>query len=180
MSLDVGRRCAVCPAIDFLPVLCSCNRYFCKDHIQSHFCQNQPSDQTQSFGKRELCALTNCDNHCIYTCTSCRSSYCVEHRHADSHNCLSAQAKKTTTTTTKTVAKKAVSKPPPKVPTNPAKLAQYRKLQLMKMRHHAVPLDLKEKNLPIDQRHHFKVLMPDNAEKVFWAPKVSSFTPSYV
>jgi hypothetical protein len=64
-------------------------------------------------------------------------------------------------------------KKPVKEPTDPAKLTAYRKVQIMKMRHKAVPLDSKDKSAspPLDQRLHLKVQHNDQ-EKVFWVRKV--------
>lgn len=62
----------------------------------------------------------------------------------------------------------------PKIPTDPVKLAQLRKIELMKMRHRAVPLDPKDKLAALlqDDRLHIKVASDDNTEKVFWVRKV--------
>lgn len=61
-----------------------------------------------------------------------------------------------------------------KIPTDPVKLAQYKKIQLMKMRHRAVPADPKEKlSLPVSERLHIKIPANDDGEdKVFWVKKV--------
>jgi len=56
-----------------------------------------------------------------------------------------------------------------KPPTDPAKLAQWRKLEVMKMRHKASPGDPKDKNssIPPDQRLHVKLFVEDT-EHIFW------------
>jgi hypothetical protein len=58
-------------------------------------------------------------------------------------------------------------------PTDPAKLAQWRKLEVMKMRHKASPGDPKDKNssLPPDQRLHIKLFAGDT-EHIFWFRRV--------
>jgi hypothetical protein len=60
-----------------------------------------------------------------------------------------------------------------KVPTDPVKLAQYKKLELMKMRHKAVPADVKDKtsSVPADQRLTVNVRY-GQSQKVFWLRKV--------
>jgi hypothetical protein len=68
---------------------------------------------------------------------------------------------------------------PRKVPTDPKKLAQFLKVELMKMRHRAVPADPKDKpgSIGIDQRLHVKVHCKGDhepVEKIFWFRKVAS------
>lgn len=61
-----------------------------------------------------------------------------------------------------------------KIPSNPVKLAQYRKVELMKMRHRAVPGDPKDKtsSTPLDQRLHIRLKVDPTTEKVLWFRKV--------
>ena len=70
-----------------------------------------------------------------------------------------------------------VSLPSQRTPTNPKKIAQFQKVQLMKMRHHAEPGDLKDsaRSVPLNQRLHVTVKTHDNPvqEKTFWFHKVS-------
>ncbi|KAJ3567121.1 hypothetical protein NP233_g6567 [Leucocoprinus birnbaumii] len=68
--------------------------------------------------------------------------------------------------------KKPVIRKTTKLPTDPAKLAAHRKVEVMKMRHKAVPLDPKDKSAspPLDQRLHVKVAFGEH-EKVFWIRK---------
>lgn len=63
---------------------------------------------------------------------------------------------------------------PAKVPTDPIKLAQYQKLELMKLRHRAVPGDSKDEqtSVPSDQRIHVKVIGESKTERFFWFRKV--------
>jgi hypothetical protein len=77
---------------------------------------------------------------------------------------------------------KPVNGPPRKVPTDPKKLAQFQKVELMKMRHRAVPADPKDKpgSIGIDQRLHVKVRYKGDremVEKIFWFRKVASVPP---
>lgn len=60
-----------------------------------------------------------------------------------------------------------------KLPTNPAKLATHHRVEVMKMRHKAMPLDAKDKvtPVPLDQRLHIKV-QHDDKVNVFWVRKV--------
>jgi rRNA processing protein Krr1/Pno1 len=62
-----------------------------------------------------------------------------------------------------------------KIPTDPAKLAVYRKVEVMKMRHKAIALDPKDKSASpsLDQRVHIKVQY-DEQSKAFWVRKVRS------
>lgn len=61
-----------------------------------------------------------------------------------------------------------------KVPTDPVKLAQYRKVELMKMRHKAAPGDAKDKSTspPQDQRINIQLDIDEPLRKVFWFRKV--------
>jgi hypothetical protein len=73
---------------------------------------------------------------------------------------------------------KAASAPKRKVPTDPKKLAQFQKVEFMKMRHRAVPADPRDKpgSIGIDQRLHVRVSCdsdPEAAQKIFWFRKVS-------
>ncbi|GLB35272.1 putative AN1-like Zinc finger [Lyophyllum shimeji] len=69
--------------------------------------------------------------------------------------------------------KKAISQRVMKVPTDPVKLAQYRKIELMKMRHRASPGDPKDSSTsaPLEERLHVKVVVANGAEKLFWFRK---------
>lgn len=73
-----------------------------------------------------------------------------------------------------------------KIPSDPKKLAQYQKVQLMKMRHNALPANPKDNpsSTPFDQRLHVRVqlvgLTSENNlkgdDKVFWFRKVNYVT----
>ncbi|KAF8197370.1 hypothetical protein BJ912DRAFT_72401 [Pholiota molesta] len=56
-----------------------------------------------------------------------------------------------------------------KPPTDPVQLAQWQKMEVMKMRHRAVPADPKDKaaSLPPDQRLHVRVMVGEK-ENIFW------------
>ena len=65
-----------------------------------------------------------------------------------------------------------------KVPTDPQKLAQFQKVEFMKMRHRAVPADPSDKpgSIGIDQRLHVRVSCegdPQATQKIFWFRKVA-------
>jgi hypothetical protein len=106
------------------------------------------------------------------------------HRHPKSHSCQikpsvehkneTARALLAKNFPSTSKAKVAPLARPTKIPTDPVKLAQFRKIELIKMRHRAVPVDPKDKLsvLPQDDRLHFKMLCEDNTEKVFWVRKV--------
>jgi hypothetical protein len=73
---------------------------------------------------------------------------------------------------------KPASAPKHKVPTDPKKLAQFQKVEFMKMRHRAVPADPRDKpgSIGIDQRLHVRVSHesdPEGAQKIFWFRKVN-------
>ena len=68
-----------------------------------------------------------------------------------------------------------------KMPTDPKKLAQVQQVELMRMRHRAVPADPKDKpgSVGVDQRLHVKVSCRggdhEEVEKIFWFRKVTFF-----
>lgn len=68
--------------------------------------------------------------------------------------------------------------PPKKKPatsSNPKKAAQIRQVELMKMRHRALPADPKDqnRNVPIGERLHIKITAENkDEEKPFWFQKV--------
>lgn len=71
---------------------------------------------------------------------------------------------------------------PKKRPTDPRKLAQLQKIELMQMRHRAVPGDPKDKpdSILIDQRLHVKIKDEVDAkgkDRVFWFRKVRRIAP---
>jgi len=62
---------------------------------------------------------------------------------------------------------------PAKVPIDPVKLAHHQKVELIKMRHRAVPGDPKDRqaSLPLDGRIHVKVTVDSKTERFFWFRK---------
>ncbi|KAJ7694089.1 hypothetical protein B0H17DRAFT_913285, partial [Mycena rosella] len=203
--LEIGSQCShsLCKEIDFLPILCKCEHYFCRAHISAdaHGCSahiNTPSESLPRVGSSlQRCAVDTCSKPSLEafvasdaegrtpaTCPRCQGSFCAEHRHQKSHSCQATPAVEPKNEAARALLAKnfpstskaktaVVAQRPPKIPTDPVKLAQFRKIELMKMRHRAVPLDLKDKvsALPQDDRLYFKVACDDNTEKVFWARK---------
>lgn len=142
------------------------------------------------------------------TCPRCQKAFCARqvisfwipsidselstsHRYPQSHSCsVSAPAlpSKNSTAGQALLAKhfpqtsrSATSTSAPHVPSDPKKRAQLLKVQLMKMRHHAIPGDLKDKLsfVLVDQRLHVKVKLEDPKhqykEGIFWFRKVKMF-----
>jgi hypothetical protein len=94
-------------------------------------------------------------------------------------------------TATATTAKASTNRPASapskrKVPTtDPKKLAQLQKVELMKMRHRAVPADPRDKpgSIGIDQRLHVRVSYesdPEGVQKIFWFRKVSRLDAAHL
>ncbi|KAJ6546421.1 hypothetical protein DFH09DRAFT_927187 [Mycena vulgaris] len=197
--LEIGSQCsyALCKEIDFLPILCKCQLYFCRAHssADAHSCTayTTPSESLPLPGPPlQRCGADNCNKPSLEafiasdgegrtpaTCPHCQASFCAEHRHPKSHSCQikpsvdpkneAARALLAKNFPSTSKAKMAVAQRPPKIPTDPVKLAQFRKIELMKMRHRAVPVDPKNKlSVPLDDRLHIKVACDDNTEKVFW------------
>ncbi|KAJ7470501.1 hypothetical protein FB451DRAFT_339166 [Mycena latifolia] len=205
--LEIGSKCsyAHCKEIDFLPIFCKCQLYFCRAHssADAHSCiaytntPNTPSESLPLAGfSLQRCAVDKCTKPSLEafsasdtegrtpaTCPRCQASFCAEHRHPKSHSCQvtpsvepkneAARALLAKNFPSTSKAKTAAAQRAPKIPTDPAKLAQYQKIELMKMRHRAVPVDSKDKLSPLhqDDRLHFKVACDDKTEKIFWARK---------
>jgi hypothetical protein len=107
----------------------------------------------------------------------CIHSTCPSHRHPETHNCPSQPIDAIPSKSqSSAVIQKSSRLRSAKPPTDPAKLLQWRKMEVMKMRHRAVCGDPKDKtaSLPPDQRLHVKIHFQD-ADKVFWFRKVRDF-----
>jgi len=70
MSLDIGSRCSFpsCGTIDFLPILCRCNKHYCRYHAvpELHSCPADPSEQQPLAPLREVlpCCVPGCKRPC--------------------------------------------------------------------------------------------------------------------
>ncbi|KAL1674950.1 hypothetical protein EV122DRAFT_219490 [Schizophyllum commune] len=178
-----------------------CRAHFTPD---SHACATaSQSRPLTTADKLERCAVDNCHKTALSmttavasastvspTCAQCSGFYCAEHRHPDSHRCSGLATKASAPATSKQDAAKALlaknftsaSKPPAKsttktkkLPTDPVKLAQYRKVEAMKMRHKAKPGDPRDTSAPLEKRLHMYVRAADQTEtKTLWVRKTMS------
>ena len=112
-------------------------------------------------------------------------SFSSRHRHSVSHKCISAapipqdvalqtnEKARTLLTKISSVRTRNPIKKTTKLPTSPMRLAAYRRVEVMKMQHKAVPLDPKDKlaSPPLDQRLHIRVQYCEQ-DKIFWVRKV--------
>ncbi|KAF8061042.1 hypothetical protein FPV67DRAFT_319621 [Lyophyllum atratum] len=188
--LSIGSECShpACNELDFLPIVCRCEKPFCRHHAspESHQCTFQYNLTHVPFRKLRRCDVSDCAEPALNTaCLQCNKSFCPVHRHQTSHSCTVSD----TPPSEKTMAarallaknfpasssRKVVPQRVVKVPTDPVKLAQYRKIELMKMRHRAIPGDPKDgpSSAPLDQRLHVKVVIEGGSEKVFWFRKMT-------
>ncbi|KAI0047030.1 hypothetical protein FA95DRAFT_1559459 [Auriscalpium vulgare] len=182
----IGAHCSLsfCNELDLLPIRCRCDAQFCRDHI------------APALEKLRRCAFVSCKKPSLeaYTsspaesneepdriavlCTRCKLGYCAipklpkaplknEAAHAllAKHFPVSTSASKPTASVKK------------KLPTDPKKLVQLRKVEERKTRRSALHGGPREKAsyVPVDQRLHLKVSAPEwnTAEKVVWFRKVS-------
>jgi hypothetical protein len=120
------------------------------------------------------------------------TALCISrHRHADSHSCAGSlipipkneiarnllakhfgAAVKTTAPSGSAAARLAASAKPVKVPTDPAKLESFLRVQRMKMRHRAVPGEPKVASAPLEERLYISVDPGAGKDpKVFWFRK---------
>lgn len=71
--LDVGRACAQCSTIDFLPFTCShCSLTFCREHVQTHGCSvtdtgflEQGQAGPSTFKRKATCEVGGCERPSI-------------------------------------------------------------------------------------------------------------------
>ncbi|KAF9792462.1 hypothetical protein BJ322DRAFT_47716 [Thelephora terrestris] len=216
---DIGDHCSHpdCKEFDFLQVKCDkCARVYCKDHIlfDLHDCPGSyhtaDNDTARDVQRRSRCALERCTKLSLESftadptqtelrqpavCPQCGCSFCIEHRHPNSHDCLrrlaveaetaknnknelarSLLAKHFPTSTSKTASPSSSSqmKPVNTPSSDPKKLALAQKIQAMKMRQRATPGDPKDKtaNVSSDQRLHLQVKLEGNdAVSVLWFRK---------
>ncbi|KAK0210474.1 hypothetical protein DFS33DRAFT_1293432 [Desarmillaria ectypa] len=196
--LDIGRQCSLssCSQIDFLPIKCCCNLFFCKEHIipDAHGCRLASTAllvNDSILPKVQRCAAPNCSKPSLdafsaqgsAACARCSQLFCADHRYPEAHSCSPASASESTLRNAAAEAliakhfpatSRTSSRRTPKVPTDPVKLAQYQKVELMKMRHRAIPADPKDKptSVSIEDRLHIKLQVNDNGqEKIFWLRK---------
>lgn len=100
--------------------------------------------------------------------------YIERHRHPDLHVCPSAVGKVNIGRAPKTLPSySSPTTPIHRKINDPIKLAQWKKVQLMKMRHHAIPADPRDRNgsPPIEERLHIR-LTTNDSDKLFWFRKV--------
>ncbi|CDO69045.1 hypothetical protein BN946_scf184834.g52 [Trametes cinnabarina] len=200
-----------CNINDFLPIRCGCGTLFCRDHVapDAHDCPllvRSDSSDAASSSKLQRCAYSSCNKPSLEAyladpqdavdrtparCSGCHQAFCAEHREPKAHSCVPSEP--TEPVPQKNAAAKALlakhfgpspgssSKAPPRLSTNPKKLAQQRQLAVMKMRHKAQPADPKDTaaSVSIDQRLHAFVRKAGEdpaAERVLWFRKVSSIS----
>ncbi|KIY69598.1 hypothetical protein CYLTODRAFT_372403 [Cylindrobasidium torrendii FP15055 ss-10] len=204
--LDVGRQCnqSNCHQVDFLPIRCSCTAYFCRDHItpDAHECPTHVSSNTSSpSGAQPLdrCSLEHCEKPSLGAfaaeeakkdalCTRCRLAFCAEHRYPDVHACTPSSGSEHTRENSKAralltkhfgvgTAKTATSSSTPSASSSTSpKSVQVKKVEMMKMRHKAVPADPKDKpaSVPAATRLHVRVRVEDGEdERIFWLKKTT-------
>jgi len=156
--------------------------------------------------KRARCAVATCDKltmesnivdtaqpdserRIIALCPNCSQAFCAVHRHPSDHDCFmipkATSASQQNPKAHELLAKhfppnrsgSAVNVKPPKATTDPKKLARLRAVELMKMRHHAIPADPKDKSVSPNDRIHVKIRVnasPPSADKSFWLRKSTS------
>ncbi|KAF9264912.1 hypothetical protein L218DRAFT_861741 [Marasmius fiardii PR-910] len=193
--LKIGNQCATCPQVDFLPIRCDCDKYFCKDHISpdAHDCVLLADKVLVDFdSKLQRCHLELCNKPSLNLssdpsaacCSHCGHSFCAEHRHQSAHHCTAhppVRAKNEAARALLTKHFPSTSSQSPKVSTTPSnttqlntvKSGQFQKLEAMKMRHKAIPVDPQDKaTVPVNQRRFVKARI-DGAgeEKIYWTRK---------
>ncbi|KAG8217412.1 hypothetical protein J3R82DRAFT_5553 [Butyriboletus roseoflavus] len=219
MDLDpIGKHCALqsCNVLDFLPIQCSCSGWFCKLHISPdlHDCSAvyQHPSQPSSTWMRSKCALLGCNKSSLMIgvstvdparegeseaiprgCPGCQRSFCVDHRHMQSHSCAglavgkddvkheaarAVLAQRFSATDASTSHTPVVVRRRRILPPDSQELAQLQKVNLMKLRHKAIPGDPKDRGstVSVDQRLHVTVRLEivgrSTKEIALWFRKV--------
>ncbi|KAF8531907.1 hypothetical protein JB92DRAFT_2803234 [Gautieria morchelliformis] len=133
---------------------------------------------------------THPEHRIVAVCSHCSGAFCASHRHSSDHAC-SSNPQASTASQKNSEARELLSKHFPtrlssstprtlsaasKPPTDPKKIARLRAVELMKMRHHAIPVDPKDRTvlIPVTQRLHLKVVLNGSnppTEKIVWLRK---------
>ncbi|EDR14931.1 uncharacterized protein LACBIDRAFT_306217 [Laccaria bicolor S238N-H82] len=188
--LQIGAHCSLpsCNDLDFLPIVCNCNKHFCRFHSapDRHSCPLiVPNDLKPplSTDRLQRCIVESCNKPSLsQTCLQCLQAFCPDHRYPDSHTCsphVQPVIEPLRSENARAIFAKHFPQPSgtskrqtlrTKISTNPAKLAQLHKVELIKLRRRALPGDPRDKSVsvPSDQRLHIKVAHTD---KVFWFRK---------
>ncbi|KAI6038966.1 hypothetical protein EDC04DRAFT_2688302, partial [Pisolithus marmoratus] len=201
MDLDaLGTHCALasCNERDFLPIQCDCLQSFCRFHISqdSHNCKASRNltvtPQSSSTG-RPRCTLPGCNKPLLTSgpggasneqtsaagCPACGLSFCVYHRHQQSHTCSGLSRQVNGMNCASTRSPPILLKGMFKNSTNRTKSAQLQKVNAMKMRLRSIPADPKDNSslIPVDQRIHVHVYYEVDGsshppkEGIFWFQK---------
>ncbi|KAH7341102.1 hypothetical protein B0J17DRAFT_654178 [Rhizoctonia solani] len=192
---EKGAHCSLesCKIFDLLPITCpACELQFCKTHAQrdDHAC-TAPGDAlpTTSSTERVGCEVEQCDRPGLvsfkqdgkeWSCNTCRGVYCVSHRHTDAHNCVpvvsgepgadkKTEAQALLNKLFPNVKSQGGASRPVKKPTDPAKAAKLRAIELMRMKHKAVAADPRSSAQPGD-KVYLKVVW-GTSDKVLWFVK---------
>ncbi|CAE6517229.1 unnamed protein product [Rhizoctonia solani] len=181
---EKGAHCAIesCQIFDLLPITCpACEQQFCKTHAQrdDHACPAPVAPAATSSKERTGCQVEKCDRPGLvsfkpdegWSCDACRGVYCVSHRHTDAHQCVPVarptdKKAKAQALLTKLFPDVKSQSRPIKKPTDPAKAAKLRAIELMRMKHRAIAADPRSSAQPQD-KVHLQVVW-GTSEKVLW------------
>ena len=85
---QIGAHCSLdaCNILDFLPIKCRCNNFYCSAHINPdhHACLANPTTTTThspSINTNIICALDECNKASLSkqeTCSACHRSFCAK------------------------------------------------------------------------------------------------------
>jgi hypothetical protein len=144
------------------------------------------------------CLSASSEYQCRNLSRQHRYQHLFSHRHPDAHSCCvqelsvkpkHAEARELLSKHFPASSKSRTLTPlVPKVPTDPKKFAQYQKVELMKMRHRAIPGNPQDRTSspPIDQRLHVNVRVDPEVsgdgekERSFWFRKVPLDNPTHI
>lgn len=203
---EKGAHCtlATCQVFDLLPIKCpACEALYCKTHGQrdAHGCTAAVAPPPTSSTERVVCQVDECDRPALFnagtstageegwSCEACRGAYCISHRHADAHNCVpisSAPSSEDKKAEAQALLSKLFPDVKPKPgsssgarskPTDPVKAAKVRAIELMRMKHKAIPGDpahARGSTVPVANKVHLRVVyVPSTTkiEKVLWFVK---------
>ncbi|ELU06762.1 hypothetical protein CAPTEDRAFT_104642 [Capitella teleta] len=172
-ELDIGAHCTAphCHQLDFLPIKCFlCEQIFCKIHAayENHKCpkfDNTIVDPGKSLAITYTCHFKACKQReqTQVICPMCNRTFCLQHRHAQDHECPMLEAPKERMPNTRDHIQKILTEKPTRKQKMLSKKAciTAAKVQLMKIKMKAVG----KKGIPEAEQFFLAVKLPKRCKE---------------